>query len=91
MDDFAHLLSALRLAIVIGGSGAFFALSIAVVCRWLKWAPINITVNVNNYGEAHSIPDDVGTVGEQSHGHSRFCAIHTVGDCTCALASDHRG
>jgi hypothetical protein len=25
------------------------------------------------------------------HGHSRFCAIHTVGDCTCTLASQLSG
>jgi hypothetical protein len=25
------------------------------------------------------------------HGHSRFCAIHTVGDCTCTLASQPWG
>jgi hypothetical protein len=42
----------IRLAIFFGCSGAIFALGIIAVSRWLKWAPINITVNVNNYGES---------------------------------------
>ena len=53
--------AAIRMAITIGGAGAVFALCIAVVCRWLKWAPINITVNVNNYGEAQGTFDPVST------------------------------
>lgn len=32
-------------AMMIGGS---FVLGIALVCRHLKWAPVNIIVNVNN-------------------------------------------
>lgn len=32
-------------------SGAAFALGAVIVCRVLKWAPINITVNVNQAGE----------------------------------------
>jgi hypothetical protein len=39
------------IAFVIGGS---LVAGAALVCRWLKWAPINITVKVNNYGEDQS-------------------------------------
>ena len=39
-------ISAIRLAIVIGLSGGFFAGCVIAVCRWLNWAPVNITVNV---------------------------------------------
>lgn len=38
-------------AFLVGASGAFFALGIVGVCRWLKWAPINITIN--NYTHLH--------------------------------------
>lgn len=51
MSDFVQGVgAAIRIAIVVGGSGAVFALCVVVICRWLKWAPINITVNVNNNG-----------------------------------------
>jgi len=32
-------------AFLVGMSGAFFALGVIVVCRWQKWAPVNITIN----------------------------------------------
>lgn len=52
-----HYLTAIRLAAFFGFFGAIFALGFASVCKWLKWAPINITVNINNPpGTAHSVP-----------------------------------
>lgn len=36
-----------KLAYVTGLAGAAFAFGVACVWRWMKWAPINITVNVN--------------------------------------------
>ena len=34
--------------VFVVGAGASFAFGFAVVCRLLKWAPINVIVNVNN-------------------------------------------
>lgn len=53
--------SAIRLAAFFGISGAIFAFGFAVVCRALKWAPINITVNVNDYRPGVAPDDAVGT------------------------------
>jgi hypothetical protein len=62
MDDFLQsLAAATRLAVVIGGSGSVFAFGAAVICRWLKWAPINITVNLS-----HSCQRDEAQVTEES-------------------------
>lgn len=63
MDELVHQIAAgIKLAIVFGGSGAMIAIGMIGVCRYFKWAPINITVNVN---EAHlpSTPnrEDAGT------------------------------
>ena len=36
--------------------GASFIFGVAMVCRWLEWAPVNTTVNISYHG-----PDaDVG-------------------------------
>jgi hypothetical protein len=61
-DASDHFLSALRLAAFFGISGSIFALGFAMVCRALNWAPINITVNVNDYRPGVAPDDDVGTV-----------------------------
>jgi hypothetical protein len=29
--------------------GASFIFGVATVCRWMSWAPINTTININNY------------------------------------------
>lgn len=47
----------IRLAIFFGCSGAIFALAMVGICRWLKWAPINITVNVNNSASREKASD----------------------------------
>lgn len=36
-----------RVALLCLMCGAAATLGIAAVCRWLKWSPVNITVNVN--------------------------------------------
>lgn len=41
-------LSGLKLILLFGGSGALFAAGFALACRWLEWAPVNITVNLHN-------------------------------------------
>jgi len=46
-----HVIAGLRLASFFGTTGVFFALGFAGVCRWLKWYPINVTVNVYQNGE----------------------------------------
>lgn len=35
-------------AFLAGMSGAFFALGVVAICRWLKWSPITVTVTINN-------------------------------------------
>jgi hypothetical protein len=58
MSDVLHAVaSGVRLSIFFGCSGAIFALGIISVSRWLKWAPINITVNVNTFKEADGATD----------------------------------
>lgn len=37
-------------AFLVGASGAFFALGVAGVCRWLNWAPINVNVHIYRDG-----------------------------------------
>jgi hypothetical protein len=49
-------------AATIGGS---FIFGVATVCRWLKWAPIKSTININNYGEPIRHPT-VGKSGSQT-------------------------
>lgn len=39
-------LAGLRLAMFFALSGAAFTLGVGLVCRWLKWSPVNITLNV---------------------------------------------
>lgn len=46
-DVLQQIWAGTKLIILFGGSGMWFAFGVAAVCRWLKWAPINITVNVN--------------------------------------------
>jgi hypothetical protein len=52
MNETIHALSVLFgacfVVMAIGGSLMF---GIASVCRWMKWAPLNITVNVNSYAK----------------------------------------
>ena len=52
MEDFLQsLLLGVKLAYVAGFTGAAFTLGVALICRWLSWAPINITVNVTRSDE----------------------------------------
>ena len=44
------LLSALSLASFFGFAGAFFAIGFAVFCKWIGWAPVNITIHVYQDG-----------------------------------------
>lgn len=46
MDQFV---SAISLALALSTMGAFFALGIVFICRWLDWSPVNIKVILNNY------------------------------------------
>jgi hypothetical protein len=65
MSDAADpFLSAIRLAAFFGLSGSIFALGFAVVCRALKWAPINITVNANIYHPGAEPDGDVKDVSK---------------------------
>jgi UPF0716 family protein affecting phage T7 exclusion len=48
------VLVAIGLVFMVGLCAASAVLGAALVCRWLKWAPLNITINVNNYGEPPS-------------------------------------
>lgn len=59
MSDLSHaVMAGFRLSVLIGGSAAIFTIAVVTICRWLKWAPVNITVNVNDY--RHGVaPDDV--------------------------------
>ncbi len=36
------------LIVLAGLCGASFTFGCAVVCRWMKWAPINTIVNIND-------------------------------------------
>lgn len=45
-------LSGLKLVLLFGGSGALFATGFALACRWLEWAPVNITVNIHHRGDS---------------------------------------
>jgi hypothetical protein len=59
MDDILHaVVAGIRIGIFIGTSGAIFAFSVIGTCRWLNWAPINITVNVINDGASSVVPSD---------------------------------
>jgi hypothetical protein len=31
--------------------GAALTFGVATVCRWMAWAPVNTTININNYRE----------------------------------------
>jgi len=42
-----------------GAIGASFTLGVALVCRWLEWAPVNTKVIINNN---HAICDECGGV-----------------------------
>lgn len=47
--EFAQaILFIFRVAALCGACAATITLAVVMVCRWQKWAPINITVNVNN-------------------------------------------
>jgi hypothetical protein len=36
----------------VGALGASFTLGIALVCRWMAWAPVNTVVNIYYEGQA---------------------------------------
>lgn len=57
VQAFMVLAGACFVAMSIGGSLVF---GVATVCRWMKWTPINMTVNVNNYGDAVGAVRPVG-------------------------------
>lgn len=44
-DQVYYLFGAIFL---VGACGAAFTFGVAVVCRWLKWAPVTINVVVNH-------------------------------------------
>lgn len=49
MPDFVQaILVAVGFCFIVGCSGAAFAFGVATVCRWLGWAPVNLTVNITN-------------------------------------------
>lgn len=45
---------------VCGGALTF---GVATVCRWMVWAPINTTININNYRE---VDDSAVTEGKRA-------------------------
>jgi len=50
MADILHAwASGVKLILLFGGSGALFAAGFAFACKWLGWAPVNITVHVHNF------------------------------------------
>jgi hypothetical protein len=49
MEMVHAVLVAIGLAFMVGLCAASATLGVVLVCRWLAWAPINITINVNNY------------------------------------------
>ncbi len=57
------LLGACFAAGAIGGS---FIFGVALVCRWMAWAPVNTCVNIHYYGEAPQVTGDVGREREPS-------------------------
>jgi hypothetical protein len=46
-DSMKALFAVTGWAFVVGLSGAFFAFGVVSVCRRMKWAPVNITINVD--------------------------------------------
>lgn len=46
------LLNAAGVIIAVGLCGASFTFGVAAVGRWMKWAPINIIVNVTRSDDA---------------------------------------
>lgn len=53
MDPLVHsLLLGLKLAYVACLCGAGFMLGAATICKWLNWAPVNVTVNLNDQRES---------------------------------------
>lgn len=49
MTDLATaMFAAIGFIFMVGASGAAFVFGVATVCRWMEWAPLNITVNLNN-------------------------------------------
>ncbi len=49
--------------------GASFTFGIATVCRRMKWAPINIIVNLNDYTDVPSTPAEQPQGGEGAPDH----------------------
>jgi uncharacterized membrane protein YgaE (UPF0421/DUF939 family) len=46
MDIIDAWLPGIRLLLAVIGIGSAFTFSVAAVCKLMKWAPVNITVNV---------------------------------------------
>jgi hypothetical protein len=49
-----------KIAALTGLCAATTTFAVAMVCRSLQWSPINITVNVNQYGVEFDPDGDVG-------------------------------
>jgi hypothetical protein len=45
-----YIMLPIALAVFFAGLGAFCAFGFAFVCRLLKWSPVNVTVNIHQYG-----------------------------------------
>jgi hypothetical protein len=64
--EFAQaILFVFRVSVLVGACAATATFAIAFVCRQMKWSPINITVNVNNYGDVQGTFDHVGSPSQQ--------------------------
>jgi hypothetical protein len=53
-----------RVVCLFGGAAAAITFCVASVCQWMAWSPVNITVNVNQYGVDFEPGSDVGQSGE---------------------------
>jgi len=50
-NPFEALLILIGACFSAGCLGASFAFGAAMVCRHMKWAPVDLTVNINDYRE----------------------------------------
>ena len=48
-DPVKAILWLIGLMFTVGCCGAAFAFGWAIVGRWFKWAPVNLTVNIQDY------------------------------------------
>lgn len=46
MDTINHLMAFVGFAAMVGVCGATLTAGSAIVCRWMNWSPINISVKV---------------------------------------------